>query len=91
MKINGVQPPVNPQAIENTQAIGNTGAVSGFSQPADVVEISAAARLVSQINNIPDVRSDLVARVKQEIASGKYETDQKLDIAVDRLMEDLLD
>ncbi len=37
-----------------------------------------------------DVRVDKVAQVKEAIASGKYEDDAKLDVAVDKLLDDLL-
>ena len=37
-----------------------------------------------------DVRTDKVAEVKAAIEAGKYEDDAKLDIAVDRLLDDLL-
>jgi anti-sigma28 factor (negative regulator of flagellin synthesis) len=36
-----------------------------------------------------DVRADLVERMKAEIAAGTYETPKRLDIAVDRLLDDL--
>jgi hypothetical protein len=39
---------------------------------------------------MPIVREDLIRKVRAEIAAGKYETPQKLDIAVRRLLEDLL-
>jgi anti-sigma28 factor (negative regulator of flagellin synthesis) len=37
-----------------------------------------------------DVRVDKVAQIKQAIAEGQYEDDAKLDVAVDRLLDDLL-
>lgn len=37
-----------------------------------------------------DVRVDKVQQIKDAIASGQYEDDAKLDVAVDRLLDDLL-
>lgn len=37
----------------------------------------------------PDIRRDLVERVRQEIAAGTYETEDKLDKALARLLEEL--
>ena len=37
----------------------------------------------------PAVRADLVARVRREIAAGTYETPEKWDIALQRLLERL--
>ena len=36
-----------------------------------------------------EIRADLVARVRREIAAGTYETEEKWEIALDRLMERL--
>ncbi len=55
-----------------------------------MVEISTAAALAEKVRQIPDVRAELVARVKDEIAAGTYETPERIDAAVDRLMEDLM-
>jgi len=57
-------------------------------QISDVVEISELAKLAARINEIPDVRTDLVQRVRQELAAGTYETREKIDIAVERLMDE---
>lgn len=37
----------------------------------------------------PDIRHDLVARVRREIAAGTYETPEKWDLALDRLLQRL--
>ena len=56
----------------------------------DTVEISTIARLAAKIQELPDIRTELVQRVKAELASGTYETQEKLDVAIDRLMDDLM-
>lgn len=55
----------------------------------DVVEISTVARLAAKIQELPEVRTELIQRVKAEIAAGTYETPERLDIAVNRLMDEL--
>jgi anti-sigma28 factor (negative regulator of flagellin synthesis) len=62
----------------------------GQAEPRDVIEISIAARLAAELQKMPEVRDDLVARVKAEIANGTYQTGEKLDLAVEKLMEELL-
>ena len=37
----------------------------------------------------PEIRADLVARVRREIAAGTYETEEKWEIALGRLLERL--
>lgn len=36
------------------------------------------------------IRAGLVERVRREIAAGSYDTPEKLDIALDRMIDDLL-
>jgi len=70
----------------------NVGAANQAAAPLatnDVVEISTAAKLAAKIHEIPDVRAELVAQVKAQIASGEYETPEKIDSAVSRLMDEL--
>ena len=58
-------------------------------QPTDQVQISLEARLKSLLEKVPDVRQDLIDRVRSEIEAGTYETDEKVDVAINRLLEDL--
>lgn len=55
----------------------------------DELDISPEAELVSRVRDLPDVRADRVAQIRAEIESGVYETDEKLDIALDRLLDEL--
>ncbi len=55
----------------------------------DEVDISQEARLVEQVRQIPDVREDRVATIRAQIAAGTYETPEKLDLAVDRLLDEI--
>ena len=57
--------------------------------PVDRVEISPIARLMSEISALPEIRADKVAQVRAEIQAGTYITPEKLDIAIDRLLEDI--
>lgn len=50
--------------------------------PPDVAEWIEKAR------RLPAVRKDLVERVKAEIDDGAYETPEKLQIAIERLLEE---
>ncbi len=52
----------------------------------DRLEVSGAGHLLKASG---DIRTDLVQSIKQQIEAGTYETDAKLDAAVDRLMDEL--
>lgn len=56
----------------------------------DKLELSGAAHLLQALKTGKDVRADKVADIKAQIEAGKYEDDYKLDIAADRLLDDLL-
>lgn len=73
---------------------------NGAAQQADRVEISseaaeaarlaeaADARAAEHVKDADGVRTGLVARLKQEIAAGTYESADKLDAALDRLLDE---
>jgi negative regulator of flagellin synthesis FlgM len=88
--VNGVHPSWAAQPVEPTSPVVPGAPPAAAGGVSDVVEISTAAALAAKVHEIPDVRADLVARVKQEIKAGTYETPEKIDTAVERLLEDLL-
>jgi negative regulator of flagellin synthesis FlgM len=69
-----------------TRAVTNNTPPPAPTRGSDRAEFSNAAQLLSKI---PAVRQDLIDRVKSEIDAGTYETDAKLDAAIESLLEDL--
>ncbi len=55
----------------------------------DKLELSGISHLLKSLKN-NEVRVDKVAEVKAQIEAGTYEDDQKLDAAIDRMLDDLL-
>jgi negative regulator of flagellin synthesis FlgM len=55
----------------------------------DEVQISDAARLVEQAQQAPDIRQDRVDVIRAQIANGTYETPDKLDVALSRLLDEI--
>lgn len=83
-QLHGAQP-INAPHISRSS---DSQPTSGTSQ-ADQVDISPAAQLAGQVNDIPDIRADRVATIKAAIANGTYETDDKLNTALDRLLDEI--
>jgi anti-sigma28 factor (negative regulator of flagellin synthesis) len=54
----------------------------------DRLELSGASHLLKALKS-NDVRTDKVQSVKSQIESGSYEDDHKLNVAIDRLLDDL--
>ena len=57
--------------------------------PRDHVEISPLGRMLDGISRLPEIRHERVEEVRAQIASGVYETPAKLELALDRLMDEL--
>jgi negative regulator of flagellin synthesis FlgM len=58
-------------------------------QGADSVELSHEAEAVGRVQDVPDIRADRIAQIRAEIVAGTYETEQKLDVAVGRLLDEI--
>ena len=57
------------------------------SVPIDSLEISAEAQLLST-SSATEIRADRVADLRAQIASGDYETPEKLEAAVGRMFDE---
>ena len=71
--------PLRPPAIQGTSSASK----------ADRVEISEMAVFLEKLSRLPDIRQDKVDAVKAELARGTYETPEKLEKAINALLEDL--
>ena len=80
--------PIRPVHVNPAQSTAASEA-GGLQAPRDEVEISSAARLLDQIQNDPQVRAEKLAAIQAAIADGSYETPEKLEIAVGRLLEEI--
>jgi negative regulator of flagellin synthesis FlgM len=56
---------------------------------ADRAEISDTARFLAMLRDVPPIRKDRVDELRALIASGKYETPERIAGAVDKLLEEL--
>ena len=86
--VNGINPSLAPRPIEPTGPVAPSNPVTSLGGISDVVEISTARALAAKIQQVPQVRAELVARVKAEIEAGTYETSERLEIAVNRLVDE---
>ncbi len=68
----------------NASSIGAAGG--------DRVELSDMAKLLAKMRDMPEVRQDRVDSVRNAIDRGTYETSDRIDLAIDQLLqeEDLL-
>jgi len=83
--LHGAQSIQGPHKVRQASAAPTPEPLHG----ADQVDISAEADMVSRVHELPDVRTDRVAEIRQQLAAGAYETDAKLDVALGRLLDEL--
>jgi negative regulator of flagellin synthesis FlgM len=79
------------QAISAPHATRATSAASsaGSSAVSDQLDISSAGQLLDKINQMPAIRQDRVSQLRAAIASGSYETDDKLSSALNGLLDEI--
>lgn len=56
---------------------------------ADQLDISDVGSFVEQVHQLPDVRRDRVEELRAAVASGGYDSDDKLAAALDRLLDEI--
>jgi len=89
MDVNGPAP-IRPSIP--LQSVGATGNVSGTSGsgavvPQDQLQISDAARLMEEIDSTSELHQARLEQIKTEIQNGTYETPEKLEAALLKLMQ----
>jgi flagellar biosynthesis anti-sigma factor FlgM len=55
----------------------------------DTLEISSQAAAASRLADIPDIRHERVAAIKAQIQAGTYETADKLDGALNAMLDEI--
>ena len=83
----------NSNLVENENAgrptegpAGCTVCKNGFSDRVDVISM---AKFLEKLSKLPPVRREKILRAKKLIENGEYETREKLDTAVERLVKEL--
>jgi len=91
MHINGPTAVHPAQSIRGPHNAPQAPAVDSRNQfdTVDELDISHEADFASQVKDIPDIRADRVAQIKAQIADGTYMTDDKLDMALERLLDEI--
>src|SRR5262245_49222669 len=69
--------------------VGTRAEPGPVERPSDRVDISDRARFLSKLSELPETRVDLIERIRDQIARGAYETEDRLNQAIRHLAEDL--
>jgi negative regulator of flagellin synthesis FlgM len=79
---------INPPHHTTRVSRASEAHVSSLAQ-VDQLDISHEADLVSRARELPAIRQQRVAEIRAEIAAGTYETDDKLNVALERLLDEI--
>lgn len=91
MQIQGTTHVHGPQSINapHRAQAPQPAAPSSNATGADQLDISREADMVSRARELPEVRTDRVADIRAQIQAGTYETPDKLDAALGRLLDEM--
>jgi negative regulator of flagellin synthesis FlgM len=78
--------PIYPRLAAFTIEAGQSVQTEG---PRDRVEISPIGRMLDGVAQLPEIRHEKVEEIRSQIAAGVYETPEKLEIALHRLLNEL--
>ena len=78
-----------PIGAPHTSRLSRPAAPSPSGPIQDELQISDAAQFVEEVREMPDVRQDKIDRIRAQIAAGTYETEEKLDIAIGHLLDEI--
>ena len=90
MEVNGPGPIHHSTPINQTTAPQREPTQAAKpATPVDEVEISSAGRILEKASQSSAVRAERVAQIKAAIEAGTYETPEKLEAALDKLLDEL--
>ncbi|WP_309378614.1 flagellar biosynthesis anti-sigma factor FlgM [Paludisphaera borealis] len=58
--------------------------------PRDQVEISPLGQMLDGISRLPEIRHEKVDEIRRQIAEGTYDTPERLELALDRMLSEFL-
>lgn len=84
-----VQSANRPNATKAASPVQSSGSVSAL--PADQLDLSAEAQQIGQSQSVAGmsdgIRTEKVAALREAIASGAYESPEKLSAALDKMLD----
>lgn len=84
----GVQTPTQINFNSKVQSTETSAQATRF-DTTDQIEISSEAKMLAGMNDTSGIRSERVNAIRQQIAMGQYETAEKLEVAMERLIDEL--
>ena len=91
MEVNGIGPLHRPQQLGGPRPSQNVSSPETTKpiQTDDQVEISSIGQKLNSIEGTSEVREARIAQIREAIEAGEYETLDKLESALDGLLDDI--
>jgi negative regulator of flagellin synthesis FlgM len=91
MEVNGPSPIRSSVPIQPTGPAGDIRGADGMDsvEPQDNLEISPAARMLEELDQVSELHQARLDRIKEEIQNGTYESPEKLEAALWNLMKQI--
>ncbi|MBN1851114.1 MAG: flagellar biosynthesis anti-sigma factor FlgM [Pirellulales bacterium] len=80
----GINPPHYSREAKAPQSLPEPQNIGG-----DRLDLSPAAEAAARSAEMGEIRHDLINQIRQQIADGTYETPEKLDLAIERLLDEM--
>jgi len=84
--ISGVGPAIPISGARPAQSIEPPASADALA-PQDEVQISSEARKLDELSRTSAMRQERIEQIRQEIADGTYDTPEKMDKALDRILD----
>lgn len=79
--------PIQPQ--QPAQSVKKTAEAQPVAATRDEVEISSAGKMLSGVDQPGEIRAERLARIKAAVDAGEYDTDEKLEAALSRMIQSI--
>jgi negative regulator of flagellin synthesis FlgM len=90
MQVYGTTQVHGPQALSAPHARLNAPSSLPSSRASvDEVQISSLGAMLGRLAEVPDIRANRVAELRSAILEGRYDSEEKLSVALDRLLDEI--
>ena len=87
--IGSVSGGIPTRAVSPTTSVSQPSTASSVESPRDQLEISSAGKMLDRLSETPEVRAERLAQIKDAIENGAYDTDEKLEAALSKMIDSL--
>lgn len=81
--------PISPTSPSRPAGDANPAAESQPLSPRDEVEISSAGDMLERLNQSSEIRAERLAQIRAAIEAGEYETPEKLEAALQKMLDEI--